>query len=107
MDPIEVNAMLCIGIYALVVIILVWSWAQILYKSGNSTWHSLWMIIPGINVIAFMIFAFGEWPILKTNTRLRRRIRALEKQEHTMVCDDCENPIAEQDKFCSACGAEF
>ena len=24
-----------------------------------------------------------------------------------MVCDDCENPIAEHDKFCSGCGVEF
>ena len=98
---------IAIAIYAVIVVVMAWSWAQILRKSGNDAWRALWMIIPGINIIAFLFFAFEEWPIVRTNVRLRRRIKILEEQEHTMLCEECDNPIAEHDKFCSACGVEF
>lgn len=96
-----------ITIYIVVGIIGIILWAQILRKSGNNPWYSLVMIIPLINLAAFIFFATLEWPISKANRELRRRIKTLREQEHTMVCDECGNPIAEQDRFCSTCGSEF
>ena len=39
------------------------AWAQIFKKAGYSGWMCLLLIIPIINLIAFLWFAFTTWPV--------------------------------------------
>jgi hypothetical protein len=45
----------------LVAFIIVPYW-KIFQKAGFSKWLSLWMIIPGLNVIFIYYLAFTRWP---------------------------------------------
>jgi len=36
--------------------------AHVLYRTGNSRWWSLLILIPIVNFIGFWIFAFARWP---------------------------------------------
>jgi uncharacterized membrane protein YhaH (DUF805 family) len=38
--------------------------ARIVRRAGYSGWWALLMTIPGVNIVAFWIFAFIRWPAL-------------------------------------------
>ena len=47
-------------LFAAAVVVPVW---RILERSGNSGWWSLFMVIPGVNLLLLWIIAFAPWPI--------------------------------------------
>ena len=53
-------------IFALLMTILaVWSFCRIFKKAGYSwAWGLLWLV-PIVNIVAMLMLAFGDWPILK------------------------------------------
>jgi len=61
--------MLIIG--GILVISLIANW-KIAEKAGYSPALSLLMLLPLVNVVVFLIFAFSEWPI---EARLRGTVR--------------------------------
>ncbi|MDR9500023.1 MAG: hypothetical protein RI556_12670 [Hydrogenovibrio sp.] len=36
---------------------------KILRKAGHSGWHSLWIVVPLVNLFMFWFFAFKKWPV--------------------------------------------
>ncbi|MDO8586632.1 MAG: hypothetical protein Q7T82_06285 [Armatimonadota bacterium] len=49
-------------------------WANIFNKAGYPLWYGIWAIIPGINVIACIYFAFTTWPIERELKELKERL---------------------------------
>ena len=41
------------------------AWVQIFNKAGYTGWLTLLFLIPVVNIILFLWFAFSEWPALK------------------------------------------
>lgn len=53
-----------------------WGWAVVVSKSGYSPWLVLLALIPIVNMIAWLWFAYSEWPIQRelraSRTELKR-----------------------------------
>ena len=47
---------------------LVWVHVRILHKAGYSGWWVLLLFLPVVNVIMIWVFAFAEWPSLKSTS---------------------------------------
>lgn len=60
-----------IGLASLALGILIW-W-KIFSKAGFSGSRSLLLLIPIVNLVIFLMFAFGEWPIHQELNRLRQQ----------------------------------
>jgi hypothetical protein len=63
-----------------IVLILLWlasavlgivAWVRIVQKAGYSGWLVLTAIIPIVNIVIFLIFAFAEWPVTRELNQLR------------------------------------
>jgi hypothetical protein len=59
---------------ALIVAAMVALWGMIFKKAGYSFWLGLLMIIPLVNLIWLLIFAFSTWPIHRELERYRSQI---------------------------------
>ena len=54
------------GVVALAMLILFFFvWFNIFKKSGHSGWLALLLIVPLVNLITLLWFAFSEWPVQK------------------------------------------
>jgi hypothetical protein len=63
---------LCTIIFALAVVaFMIFVWGTIFQKAGYSFWMALLMIVPIVNLIWLLIFAFSEWPIQRDLNMLR------------------------------------
>ncbi len=77
---------LLILLYIAVGVALVVAWAEIFVKAGHNRWLCLAMIVPVVNLIIFLWFAFGKWPVYEfveegwQIKRLRLRKEKLEKE---------------------------
>ena len=56
-------ASLAVMVISFVVFIL--AWYKIFKKAGYPGWYVILMILPFVNLVIFLIFAFGQWPVLK------------------------------------------
>jgi heme/copper-type cytochrome/quinol oxidase subunit 2 len=55
----------------LMTILVVWSFCRIFRKAGyNWAWGLLWLVPIG-NIVALLMLAFGDWPILKEMRQLK------------------------------------
>ena len=57
-------SVLWVLLYVALGVLWLYAWAEIFKKAGYNAWMCLLMIIPAINVIAFLWLAFGTWPVL-------------------------------------------
>ncbi|MCL0096956.1 hypothetical protein M1O19_00225 [Dehalococcoidia bacterium] len=57
------------SIIIVVALVTVIGWVSIWGKAGYSKWLGLLMIVPLVNVVAFLVFAFSDWPILREKQR--------------------------------------
>jgi uncharacterized membrane protein YhaH (DUF805 family) len=83
MDPVdwqdnEVVAWLTGGV-GLVIAIVVWlvvaiAYIRIIQKAGYSGWWILIGLVPVVNVIMFLVFAYSRWPVQRELDELRRRV---------------------------------
>ena len=67
---------LLLGIIVLIITIVAW-W-KIFSKAGHSGALSLLFLVPIVNLIIFLWFAFSEWPIHRRMRELERRARGEE-----------------------------
>src|SRR5204863_4585217 len=68
---------LCFVVFGLAMLVLaLFIWGTIFKKAGYSFWMSLLMLIPLVNVIWLLVFAFSEWPIHKELAMFRSRYGA-------------------------------
>jgi hypothetical protein len=55
------------------VCLAIFVWGTIFKKAGYSFWMALLMLIPIVNLIRILVFAFSEWPIHKELSMFRTR----------------------------------
>lgn len=63
-----------IAIAIVVWLIIVIAYIRIIQKAGYSGWWILIGLIPIVNVIMFLVFAYSRWPIQRENDELRARL---------------------------------
>ena len=61
-----------IGSAALLLAVNIVVWCRIFAKAGYSGLRGLLMIIPIVNLVLFVAFAFAKWPLEQEVERLRR-----------------------------------
>lgn len=83
MDDISDNEVLdwltgTVGIIIAVVVwlILVIAYIRIIQKAGYSGWWVLIGLVPIVNIVMFLVFAYSRWPIERENADLRLRAGA-------------------------------
>jgi uncharacterized membrane protein YhaH (DUF805 family) len=62
----------------LLVVVAIWlvtllAYVRIVQKAGYSGWWVLIGLVPVANVVMFLVFAFGQWPVSRENAELRAR----------------------------------
>ena len=60
-------------IYLAIFVVMIVAYVKIISKAGYSGWWVLIGIVPFVNIVFFLIFAFSEWPILKEVHMLRQQ----------------------------------
>jgi uncharacterized membrane protein len=67
-----------------VVIVLValplflWAYSRIASRAGFSPWWALAVLVPLVNVVVVLVFAFSAWPVERRAEEAERRVRSLE-----------------------------
>ena len=74
----EVVAWLTGGV-GLVVAVAVWlivliAYIRIIQKAGYSGWWILIGLVPVVNVVMFLVFAYARWPVQRELDELRARV---------------------------------
>jgi len=59
--------------WAAVAIIFLIAYIQIIRKAGYSGWWVLVGLVPLLNVVMFLVFAFSRWPVTQERDALRAR----------------------------------
>lgn len=57
-------------IYLALAVLFIVGWVKILNKAGYSGWWVLIGIVPLVNIVMFLVFAFGDWPSLRNQRSL-------------------------------------
>lgn len=52
-------------VYVVVIVVSVVAWVKILTKAGYRGWWVLIALVPVVNLVMFLVFAFSEWPVLR------------------------------------------
>lgn len=104
-----------LAVAVLVAAVFVISWIFICSKAGYSKWLGLLMLVPLVNVIFFLYFAFARWPILKSQqeeapasvTAPQQRPAAAPPRTATTpaTCPKCGAPMKPDERFCGECGS--
>ena len=104
-----------LAIAVLVVAVFVISWIFICSKAGYSKWLGLLMLVPLVNVIFFLYFAFARWPILRGRqeeapapvTAPQQQPAAAPPRTATApaTCPKCGAPMKPSERFCGECGS--
>jgi hypothetical protein len=55
-------------------VVMIWAYVRIVQKAGYSGWNVLWAFVPIANIIAFLYFAFAEWPIVARLRELEQKV---------------------------------
>ncbi|MBO0919682.1 DUF805 domain-containing protein [Cellulomonas sp. zg-ZUI222] len=58
-----------------VYVVMLVAYVRIIQKAGYSGWWVLVGLVPVLNVVMFLVFAFSRWPVLRENERLRSLTR--------------------------------
>lgn len=51
------------GLGLLLVPLTLWTYVRIARQAGYSGWWAVAALIPGVNIIVYLLFAFREWPV--------------------------------------------
>ena len=58
-------------LYVAVAVIFFIAYVRIIQKAGYSGWWILVGLVPILNVVMFLVFAFSRWPVLRERDALR------------------------------------
>lgn len=71
-DPAAIGVFIGFGVFYLALLVAVaWAYVNIVRRAGYSGWWVLIGLVPIVNVVMFMIFAFKEWPVQRELATLR------------------------------------
>ena len=62
--PAELHWLMTTVMPLLVIILVAVPVATVLHRAGRSRWWTALAFVPGLNLIAFWVFAFSRWPAL-------------------------------------------
>ncbi len=54
-------------------LVMLIAYVRIIQKAGYSGWWVLAGVVPVLNVVMFLVFAFSTWPVVRENAELRAR----------------------------------
>ncbi|MFD6176085.1 MULTISPECIES: DUF805 domain-containing protein [unclassified Isoptericola] len=60
-----------IVVYLAIAVLFLIAYIRIIQKAGYSGWWILVGIVPILNVVMFLVFAFSRWPVLRERDALR------------------------------------
>lgn len=60
-----------IGFYLVILILVFWAYVRIIRRAGYSGWWILIAVVPLVNLVMFLVFAFKDWPIQRELAQLR------------------------------------
>lgn len=66
-----VAAGLLIVVYLAILVLFVVGYVKIISKAGYSGWWVLIALVPLVNMVMFLVFAFSEWPVHRELARLQ------------------------------------
>ncbi|MFC1966466.1 hypothetical protein ACFLWI_05930 [Chloroflexota bacterium] len=110
--------------YIVAGIAFVIAWSEILIKAGYNRWLCFSMLIPVVNLIVILWFAYSKWPVyefvqkgwyikkLKSNQgEIQRQIDELTNgvenpainESHINYCSNCARELTEEMVFCPVC----
>ena len=112
-EALAVAGAIGLAVAVLAAAVFVVSWIFICSKAGYSKWLGLLMLVPLVNVIFFLYFAFARWPILKGQqesapaTAPQQRPAAAQPKATTApaACPKCGAPLGPSERFCGECGS--
>ncbi|MFE6968516.1 hypothetical protein [Isoptericola sp. NPDC057653] len=58
-------------VYLAIAVLFLVAYIRIIQKAGYSGWWVLVGIVPILNVVMFLVFAFARWPVLRERDALR------------------------------------
>ena len=58
-------------VYLAIAVLFLIAYIRIIQKAGYSGWWILVGIVPILNVVMFLVFAFSRWPVLRERDALR------------------------------------
>ena len=58
-------------VYVAVAVLFFIAYVRIIQKAGYSGWWVLVGLVPILNVVMFLVFAFARWPVLRERDALR------------------------------------
>ena len=76
-------SVLLILLYIALGIVWVVAWAEIFLKSGYNRWLCFTMIVPVVNLVVFLWFAFSKWPVYEFVEK-DWQVKRLESQQETI-----------------------
>lgn len=62
-----------LAVLAAVYLVVLVAYVRIIQKAGYSGWWVLVGLVPVVNAVMFLVFAFSTWPVLRENAELRAR----------------------------------
>ena len=67
-------------VYVALVVFCVYLYCRVARKAGWSSWARILVLVPIVNIIVMLYFAFAEWPIARENKMLRAQLAAIHAQ---------------------------
>lgn len=58
-------------VYVVIAVVMMWAYVRIIRRAGYSGWWMLTGLVPLVNLVMFLVFAFREWPIQRELAQLR------------------------------------
>lgn len=65
-------ALLIVGL--ILALVPLWAYVRIIRRAGYSGWWVLVGLVPIVNFVMFLVFAFKEWPIQRELALLRAQV---------------------------------
>ena len=69
-----VGLIILLVLYAAFLVVMVWAYVRIIRRAGYSGWWILIGLVPLVNIVMFLVFAFKEWPIQRELAQLRAQV---------------------------------
>jgi uncharacterized membrane protein YhaH (DUF805 family) len=63
--------LLLVILYVAVIVLSVVAWVKIISKAGYNGWWVLIAVVPVVNLVMFLVFAFSRWPALEERDRFQ------------------------------------
>ena len=114
-EALAVAGVIGLAVAVLALAVFVVSWVFICSKAGYSRWLGLLMLVPLVNVVFFLYFAFSRWPILEgQQVAGTAPVTAPQQREGTALpgtatahatCPKCGAPLGPNESFCGECGS--